>query len=100
MASVKIDVEMLEQSISALQMYYATGFTEDLFSDLDTSGAGKAEEGLADYNAECNLLLGELSDLYRNVEAFLTCIKEGTLNADAYGAKSIEAAAGKQKCGD
>lgn len=97
MASIKIDPEELEGYISSIQTDYALTFNVNPMTELELSGAGKVEDELVNYNAISNLLLDSLSNMYISMEAFLTCIKDGTLTADAYGAKQIEAAAAKQK---
>ena len=99
MASVKLDVETLDAYIFTLNMYYSVGFTDSAYLSREQTGAGKVSEELSNFKGSCNLLLDSLSKFYTDVEAFLTCIKEGTLSADEYGAKSLEAAQEKWKSG-
>ena len=67
---------------------------------LEVSGAGKTEAGLVQYNEEVNKLGDDLRELYGNVGEILGRIRDGTLEADIYGAESIKAEAVTEKWSD
>lgn len=99
MASVKIDVEELDASIFGLKLFYELSLTESSIFSMERTGAGKVSDELLSFRESINFLIDSLSNFHTSVEAFLTCIKEGTLSADEYGAKSLEVAQEKWKSG-
>ena len=84
MAGIKIDPEMLDIYMESLNKLMA----------------GKTEDGLVRYNEEVNKLGDDLRELYGNVGEILGRIRDGTLEADIYGAESIKAEAVTEKWSD
>ena len=72
-------------------------------------GAGKTEDGLVQYNEEVNKLGDDLRELYETIRVNVVeeeqwkvfgRIRDGTLEADIYGAESIKAEAVTEKWSD
>ncbi len=64
---------------------------------------GRSKDGLVqrmEYNEEVNKLGDDLKELYGNVGEILGRIRDGTLEADIYGAESIKAEAVTEKWSD
>ena len=57
----------------------------------------RQRDGLVQYNEEVNKLGDDLRELYGNVGEILGRIRDGTLEADIYGAESIKAEAVTEK---
>ena len=88
MAGIKIDPEMLDIYMESLNK---------LMAGSETDG-GNAR--LVLYNEEVNKLGDDLRELYGNVGEILGRIRDGTLEADIYGAESIKAEAVTEKWSD
>ena len=100
MAGIKIDPEMLDIYLESLNKLMAGSETDGGNARLEVSGAGKTEDGLVQYNEEVNKLGDDLRELYGNVGEILGRIRDGTLEADIYGAESIKAEAVTGKWSD
>lgn len=100
MAGIKIDPEMLDIYMELLNKLMAGSETDGGNARLEVSGAGKTEDGLVRYNEEVNKLGDDLRELYGNVGEILGRIRDGTLEADIYGAESIKAEAVAEKWSD
>ena len=94
MAGIKIDPEMLDIYMESLNKLMAGSETDGGNARLEVSGAGKTED------EEVNKLGDDLRELYGNVGEILGRIRDGTLEADIYGAESIKAEAVTEKWSD
>ena len=102
--------ELYDINISDSNVESALGYNQSNADDLMRQiyekwismvrGAGKTEDGLVQYNEEVNKLGDDLRELYGNVGEILGRIRDGTLEADIYGAESIKAEAVTEKWSD
>ena len=105
MAGIKIDPEMLDIYLESLNKLMAGSETDGGNARLEVSGAASCEYcarrlPFCHHNEEVNKLGDDLRELYGNVGEILGRIRDGTLEADIYGAESIKAEAVTEKWSD